>query len=73
LPQLVAQPPQTEEVCADLPAVGLRRGEARDPFRWLFGERVIVARSQCSKEFCNTIGGKADIAQPDPKAAMSFY
>ena len=29
-----------EEVCVDLPAVGLRRGEARDPFRWLFGERV---------------------------------
>ena len=24
----------------DLPAVGLRRGEARDPFRSLFGERV---------------------------------
>jgi hypothetical protein len=29
-----------EEVCVGLPAVGLRRGEARDPFRWLIGERV---------------------------------
>src|SRR5215212_6225505 len=29
-----------EEVCVDLPAAGLGRGEARDPFRWLFGERV---------------------------------
>ncbi len=29
-----------EEVRVDLPAVGLRRGEARDPFRRLFGERV---------------------------------
>src|SRR5262249_24335384 len=29
-----------EEVYVDLPAVGLRRGEARDPFRWLFGEGV---------------------------------
>jgi hypothetical protein len=29
-----------EEVCVDLPAVGLRRGEARDPFRWLFGKLV---------------------------------
>ena len=29
-----------EEVRVDLPAVGLRRGEARDPFRRLFGEGV---------------------------------
>jgi hypothetical protein len=29
-----------EKVCVDLPAAGLRRGEARDPFRRLFGERV---------------------------------
>jgi hypothetical protein len=29
-----------EELCVDQPAVGLRRGEARDPFRRLFGERV---------------------------------
>ena len=29
-----------EEVGVDLPAVGLRRGEARDPFRRLFGECV---------------------------------
>src|SRR5213082_3348477 len=29
-----------EEVCVDPPAVGLRRGQARDPVRWLFGERV---------------------------------
>ncbi len=29
-----------EEVCVDLPAVGLGRGEARDPFRRLLGERV---------------------------------
>ena len=29
-----------EEVGVDPPAAGLRRGEARDPFRWLFGERV---------------------------------
>ena len=29
-----------EEVRVDLPAAGLRRGEARDPLRWLFGERV---------------------------------
>ena len=29
-----------EEVCVDLPAVGLRRGEARDRFRRLFGQRV---------------------------------
>jgi hypothetical protein len=29
-----------EEVRVDLPAVGLRRGEARDPFGGLIGERV---------------------------------
>src|SRR3954454_5357611 len=29
-----------EEVRVGLPAVRLRRGEARHPFRWLFGERV---------------------------------
>ena len=29
-----------EEVCADLPAVRLRRSETRDSFGWLFGERV---------------------------------
>ena len=29
-----------EEVCVDLPAVGLRRGEAGDPIRWPFGESV---------------------------------
>ena len=33
-------PRPEQEVRVDLPAVGLRRGEARDPFRWLFGERV---------------------------------
>ena len=29
-----------EKVCVDLPAVGLRRSEARDPLRRLFGERI---------------------------------
>lgn len=29
-----------EEVRVDPPAVGLRRGEARDPLRRLFGQRV---------------------------------
>jgi hypothetical protein len=29
-----------EEVRVDPPAMGLHRGKARDPFRWLFGEGV---------------------------------
>jgi hypothetical protein len=30
----------------------------------------IIARSQCSEEFCNTFGGKADIAAASQNARL---
>ena len=35
---------------------------AQEQFKIHVQADSIIARSQCSKEFCNTIGGKADIA-----------
>jgi hypothetical protein len=33
----------------------------------------IIARSQCSEEFCNTFGGKADMAIASRKVQRAFF
>lgn len=53
-----------QEVCVDPPAMGLRRGQARDPFRRLFGERIEYRRRTEERE-AEGIGSGGDSASDD--------